>query len=155
MDVNSKSNQSIFTHPVDTNYHPKRPRPRGMAVPDPTLGTKVAVEVAAEAPRQLSYTGGAGAARLRAIAQGEGPASASARMALGDTPLPQTPLTQQQAPVQYAQQQYQPMQAAMQQTLMPPPVPAAAAASHVALAQLAHKLTEKNVNVDSFRRPQQ
>ena len=61
MDVNSKSNQSIFTHPVDTNYHPKRPRPRGMAVPDPTLGTKVAVEVAAEAPRQLSYTGGAGA----------------------------------------------------------------------------------------------
>lgn len=105
MEVNSRSNQTIFTHPLDTNYHPKRPRPHAMAVPDPTLGTRVAVEVAAEAPRQLSYTGGAGAARLRAIAQGEGPA--------------------------------------------------AAAASKVALAQLAQKLTEKNVNVDLFRRPQQ
>ena len=190
-EVNARSNQAIFTHPVDTNYHPKRPRPHAMAVPDPTLGTKVAVEVAAEAPPQLSYTGGAGAARLRAMAQGEGPASASARKALGDTPLPQTPLTQQQAPVQqapvqhaqqqyqqmqapvqYAQQQYQQMQAAMQypqqqykqmqaatqQTLMPPPPPpvaAAAAASKMALAQLAQKLTDKNVNVDFFRRPQQ
>jgi hypothetical protein len=177
MEVNSRSNQSIFTHPLDTHYHPKRPRPHAMAVPDPTLGTRVA----AEAPPQLSYTGGAGAARLRAIAQGEGPASASARIALGDTPLPQTPLTQQpapvqqapvqhaqqqyqqmQAPVQYAQQQYQQMQAAMQypqqqyqQMPPPPPVAAAAAASKVALAQLAQKLTEKNVNVDFFRRPQQ
>jgi len=182
-EVNSRSNQAIFTHPVDTNYHPKRPRPHAMAVPDPTLGTRVAVEVAAEAPPQLSYTGGAGAARLRAIAQGEGPASASARMALGDTPPPQTPLTQQHAPVQHAQQQaamqypqqqfqqlqyqqmqasmqnaqqqYQQMQAAMQQTLMPPPPPAAAAVSNVALAQLAQQLTAKNVSVDLFRRPQQ
>lgn len=183
MEVNSRSNQSIFTHPLDTHYHPKRPRPHAMAVPDPTLGTRVA----AEAPPQLSYTGGAGAARLRASAQGEGPASASARTALGITQLPQTPARQEQAPVQYAQQQYQQlqaamqhprqqyermqqmqaavqqtqqqwMQAAMQQARMPPPpVPAAVApaASNVALAQLAQKLTAKNVNVDLFRRPQQ